>query len=136
MGKIIYVLLSMLAFFTLQVFAQCSCNSPATVTDPSQSPFTIFVEDGYYEPDCLTISKNIKVQWQWKDGPHTVTSNNGTYGNCNPGKRIAAGDDGDVLPSPAYTPGLDGLTYMCSYGNHCQPPKCMVGKIVVTPTPI
>lgn len=64
MKKNICVLLSMLVltFFTLQVLAQTiTCNSPATVT--SQPIATVSVFDGYYDPDCLTISKQQTVVW-------------------------------------------------------------------------
>ena len=60
MEKNICILLSILAFFTLQVLAQ-TCFSSATIT--SQPTATVSVFDGYYVPDCLTISKQQKVVW-------------------------------------------------------------------------
>jgi hypothetical protein len=62
MEKNICALLSLLAFFTLQVFAQ-KCKTPTTITSPTETIATVKVFNNYFEPDCLTISKLQKVVW-------------------------------------------------------------------------
>ncbi|CAB4427514.1 unnamed protein product [Rhizophagus irregularis] len=87
-----------LTFFTLQVLAQTiTCNSPATII--SQPIATVSVFDGYYDPDCLTISKQQTVVW--------VTSNDGPFGSCdnvdNPEINLRGNIEGQILPKTPHT---------------------------------
>ncbi|CAB4388024.1 unnamed protein product [Rhizophagus irregularis] len=111
MEKNICVLLSMLAltFFTLQVLAQTiTCNSPATFTSQPIIA-TVSVFDGYYDPDCLTISKQQTVVWAEIN--------------------LRGNKEGQILAKTPHTLLGSELFFKCNIDAHCD--NGMFAKIVV-----
>ncbi|RIA85488.1 hypothetical protein C1645_741533 [Glomus cerebriforme] len=132
MEKKILVLLTMLAFFTLQVFAK-TCKSSATVTDKPTATISVF--NNFYSPECLTVTRNQGIVWEWQvDNTHTVTSNDGPFGSCNnvpnPEVNFVGSGVGNVFPTDGpITPKGDNLFYKCNVGSHCR--NGMSGQITV-----
>ncbi|PKK75736.1 hypothetical protein RhiirC2_845761 [Rhizophagus irregularis] len=131
MEKNICVLLSMLAltFFTLQVLAQTiTCNSPATFTSQPIIA-TVSVFDGYYDPDCLTISKQQTVVWGIM-ASKSYSYNDGPFGSVdNPEINLRGNKEGQILAKTPHTLLGSELFFKCNIDAHCD--NGMFAKIVV-----
>ena len=61
MSKHILVLLVILTFFNLHIFAQKACKTQAVA--PPGPTATISIFNDYFEPDCLNITADQTVLW-------------------------------------------------------------------------
>ncbi|RIA96791.1 hypothetical protein C1645_814820 [Glomus cerebriforme] len=134
MEKNIFVLLTMLAFFTLQVLAQFPrCKSDITI-GPFESFTTVIVGDGFFSPDCLTVHMGTTIIFEYQGNTnHTVTSTNGPFGNCNqralsPEIDVTLNNDNSTYIF--YPQGRGTLFYKCNILGHCERDG-MFGKVLV-----
>src|SRR5215210_3184753 len=118
MRKLLYLAtLSVIALVMLVPAAGAQQDEYAMRAQPTQSAWTVAIEDFYFEPPNAAIAPGDKITWINKgSAPHTVTADDGSF------------DSGLLNPGDTYTVAFLGsgtVTY------HCAIHPNMVGSVTV-----